>query len=293
MVLCEADGLAFLDPVRTPEEYDAYYRGGYYGGRLHGIADVAAAREKLRRKGSKARFAGVVAFLRDGLKPSSRVLEIGAGFGNLLSAIRDATGATVAGIEPSEIAAAVARDEYGVEVRPVGVEVFLASGAAERYDLVILHHVLEHLLDPAAALRALTGFLAPGGRLYVAVPNLLDIREAPDDFFRTPHPWNFTPHALMRLLEETGWTVTAFRPQAAPKTGMELLATPAGAAKAMIPFGEEGRDAGVTLRYLHRVDRRYRALAAAKRFVERLVPKRLTDAFGMRLRRLVARLRAR
>jgi 2-polyprenyl-3-methyl-5-hydroxy-6-metoxy-1,4-benzoquinol methylase len=41
----------------------------------------------------------------------------------------------------------------------------------ERYDNVVLGHVLEHVDDPVAILRSVRGWLAPGGRVLAAVPN--------------------------------------------------------------------------------------------------------------------------
>ena len=41
----------------------------------------------------------------------------------------------------------------------------------ERYDLVVLDNVLEHIPQPVALLRKLRGALAPGGRLWIQVPN--------------------------------------------------------------------------------------------------------------------------
>ncbi|MNT33906.1 bifunctional 3-demethylubiquinone-9 3-methyltransferase/ 2-octaprenyl-6-hydroxy phenol methylase [compost metagenome] len=43
---------------------------------------------------------------------------------------------------------------------------------AERFDVVTMNHVLEHLHDPAAALRKAYDLLQPGGLLWLATPNL-------------------------------------------------------------------------------------------------------------------------
>ncbi len=41
----------------------------------------------------------------------------------------------------------------------------------DRYDAIFFSHVLEHVIDPVVALRALGALLTPTGRLFVAVPN--------------------------------------------------------------------------------------------------------------------------
>ena len=40
-----------------------------------------------------------------------------------------------------------------------------------QFDNIFLVHTLEHLDDPVAVLRQISGWLAPGGRLFVATPN--------------------------------------------------------------------------------------------------------------------------
>ena len=47
-----------------------------------------------------------------------------------------------------------------------------ALNPAARFDLIVLHHVLEHLPDPMQTLRDCARHLAPQGRLVLEVPNL-------------------------------------------------------------------------------------------------------------------------
>ena len=63
----------------------------------------------------------------------------------------------------------------------------------QRFDLITLNHVLEHLVEPVAILRALRGLLRPGGRLIVRVPSFLELHS---EFVIGDHVSLFTTHTL-------------------------------------------------------------------------------------------------
>lgn len=62
------------------------------------------------------------------------------------------------------------RRRLGDRARTV-CSLFEAFETADRYDSIFLVHVLEHLQDPVAILRKAKSLLAPGGRLFLVVPN--------------------------------------------------------------------------------------------------------------------------
>lgn len=69
------------------------------------------------------------------------------------------------------------------------------------YDSVLCTTVLEHLEDPAAALREALRVLRPGGYALYTTPFFWHLHEAPRDFFR------YSPFGLRHLFETTGWEV--------------------------------------------------------------------------------------
>jgi 2-polyprenyl-3-methyl-5-hydroxy-6-metoxy-1,4-benzoquinol methylase len=104
------------------------------------------------------------------LRPESRVLEIGCASGALTEHIQ-ALGCTVVGVERDPEAAEEARSFCertlvgDIEVMPLDLE-------ASSFDFLLLIDVLEHLVDPKAALRRLLPFVRPSGRVVVALPNV-------------------------------------------------------------------------------------------------------------------------
>lgn len=66
-------------------------------------------------------------------------------------------------------AARVARESTGLPVHEAGAESLPLSLGP--FDLIVLMHVLEHLADPAAALKRIAPLLAPDGCLVVIYPN--------------------------------------------------------------------------------------------------------------------------
>jgi SAM-dependent methyltransferase len=78
------------------------------------------------------------------------------------------------------------------------------------FDLVIAHHVLEHLLDPAAVLRQLHAATRTGGFAFVSVPSADTLPEHGDLHYvcNPVHMNGFTGLSLANLLRQTGWDVT-------------------------------------------------------------------------------------
>lgn len=96
------------------------------------------------------------------------ILEIGCAAGGTLALLRK-KGAIVSGIEISEEACSVAKEQFGLDLirRPLE-EVSLPVNA---YDMILMFDVLEHLQKPSYGLDQIYGSLVMGGYLAVTVPN--------------------------------------------------------------------------------------------------------------------------
>ena len=96
-----------------------------------------------------------------------RLLDIGCGMGGyLLAGAR--MGLDVQGVEPSASHGKAAVDLFGLNV----IEGYYKRDMfVEKFDIIILSHVIEHIYKPAEFLRDVVDALAPQGKLLVITPN--------------------------------------------------------------------------------------------------------------------------
>jgi SAM-dependent methyltransferase len=74
------------------------------------------------------------------------------------------------------------------------------------FDAALNIVTLEHLQEPALALREIARVLRPGGRLLLVVPHEWEVHQSPHDYFR------YTCHGVRFLLEQAGLTVLELEP---------------------------------------------------------------------------------
>ena len=127
---------------------------------------------------------------------SDRIFEFGVGSGLNLASL---TCAVRRGFDVNASSTEVA-NQSRVEIVPS------LDAAGGPYDVVICHHVLEHLLAPAECLVRLRNLLRPGGKLLLYVP----YEEQPRyrryiESDRNHHFFSWTPHTLGNLVLECGF----------------------------------------------------------------------------------------
>ena len=195
IVQCRVCGFGVTEPL--PASLDRYYPTRYR--RFSALAARALHGLYLRR---------VDGWLRR-LPPTGLALEVGAGTGWMLRALRE-RGWRALGNERSLEAALAARAAAGV---PIFVGDLGAVRPAPALDLVIMFHVLEHLADPLAELRAVARRLRPGGALVLGLPNIASwqARLAGRHWMHLDvprHLCHFTPDSIERALAVSGYRMT-------------------------------------------------------------------------------------
>ncbi|MDP6977479.1 MAG: class I SAM-dependent methyltransferase [Myxococcota bacterium] len=98
-----------------------------------------------------------------------RLLDFGCGDGAFLEHMRS-LGWSITGVELDPRAAQAARETLDADVVHPSIEAALDANP-EGFDAITLSHVIEHLLDPVATLRACGNALRGGGTLVITTPN--------------------------------------------------------------------------------------------------------------------------
>ena len=147
-IRCPACGAATTDPWPDDDALRAAY-GDWYrpesGRRFTVLGDALLSR-------TRAAMAGRI----DEIAPDGPILDVGAGEGVLIDALR-ARGREVMGLEP---------DPRHPDIVDRSIHEVEGEWAA-----VVFWHSLEHLPHPGAAIREASRLLIPGGVVVVAVPN--------------------------------------------------------------------------------------------------------------------------
>jgi SAM-dependent methyltransferase len=204
-VACRQCGLVYASPRLDRVALDAFYRNRVYPQYLG--PDGRFTERLIESSVKQARETFQYFIDREALDLSgARVLEIGCGLGDFLALARN-SGAHVLGVEMDGLYADFAERERGLTIIRDHIE---RQTFDERFDVVAMFHVLEHLEDPNKLLEAVRTLLTPGGRLLIEVPNLMGPwRIPPGEFFRVEHLSNFSPLTLQQLLRRAGFAVIA------------------------------------------------------------------------------------
>jgi SAM-dependent methyltransferase len=146
-------------PYFAKETLDKMYSTGYF-------QDYTPAWHRIRNVDNpKRRFRRAQAALG---RPVGRYLEVGAGQGYGLEAALK-MGWEVHGQDFSAEFVAQVRQRLGLDL--LSGLLNKESFPAGHFDFIYMDSVLEHVADPLAFMDILKGYLAPGGVLYVVMPN--------------------------------------------------------------------------------------------------------------------------
>ena len=204
-VRCASCGHVWLNPRPAVAELGTIYPPTYYAYNYEEEINALAVRGKQAL--DRRKFAGILKALD---RPPASYLDVGCGDGRFLR-LMESRGV------PRDANYGIELDERVVEpLREAGYRAWcgrvedceaIPDGAI---DLATMFHVIEHVDDPAAVVRRIGRWLAPGGLFAVETPNFdsADQRLFANGHwggYHIPRHWNlFTPATLERLLRDAG-----------------------------------------------------------------------------------------
>jgi 2-polyprenyl-3-methyl-5-hydroxy-6-metoxy-1,4-benzoquinol methylase len=194
IVRCAACGMVSARPAISAEEIAGAYEQ---------VVDEEYLSEEA---GRRELFEWVLERIAGFVGPGNRLMEVGANVGVLLDTARD-RGWRARGVEPSRWAVEMGRDRFGVDLVQGTAETLEAEPGS--VDAVVMLDVLEHLVDPVAALRGLRPALAEEGLLALSTVNVASLharlRQGAWPWFIRPHLHYFTPETLDATLAAAGF----------------------------------------------------------------------------------------
>lgn len=204
--VCHA--LVLIDP---PADFSPYYGGGYYSFRGDYDAEFSslevreqrgkAVRDLLRLPAGKARrlpwidsWRPLWSMRRLDLNESARILDVGCGAGRLLYLLNLAGFRRLKGVD--QYIDAPRRYDNGVEI---------AAGTLGQvtgeFDLIMMHHLFEHVGDPIELLSQARARLAPHGTILLRTPmaDSLAARHYGSDWVQLDAPRHVVVHTRRSL----------------------------------------------------------------------------------------------
>jgi SAM-dependent methyltransferase len=152
----------FQNPQPSVEGLDFYYRDTYdgLGAKSTEVGFSMATRDYKRRAKTLLPYA----------KPETW-LDIGTGYGHFCKAAKQIWPETsFSGLDQGN-GVQKALDRGWIDKAHQGFFTEIADKLAGRYDVLSMHHYLEHTLDPIEEIRAAAQVLDPGGYLQIEVPD--------------------------------------------------------------------------------------------------------------------------
>lgn len=161
LTACGKCGFVFYDTKSTKADFNDFYQNHYF---IH--AYYSTSNDYQFDGQCYSQTASL--FKEHGLSSSSRLYDVGCGQGQLIRLLRISGFTNIAGVE---ICA-----DYVNELNSEGIEAHLGSAyklpiKEGEADLLIYKHIFEHFYEVHSAVKEACNSLAPGGLLFVAVPD--------------------------------------------------------------------------------------------------------------------------
>lgn len=195
LVQCQRCLFIYADTHVTQQQLDVYYK------ELSKYEDKNIGTGGGYSKNDKERLLKTAEFIASQLTDkNARIIDLGCANGGLLKELKMLGFNNLVGLDPSSTCVEITKNEVGCEAHQMSL--FSIDESLGKFDLVILSHVLEHLLDLTSTIERLNYLLNEGSLLYVECPNASNYNKvihAPLQEFNTEHINHFTEVSFENL----------------------------------------------------------------------------------------------
>ena len=198
VVVCANCGFVFNDSPATQEDYNRHYSGNsiYESTNLKGLGGII----------DNNKFEEIFERINPFLSKNISIVDIGCAQGGMLNVLKEKGYSNLHGMDLSSANLEKLKKQG---IIPWNNSICDVNNIEQKFDFVILSHILEHVCDLNIAVCNLKKILNNNGCVYIEVPNANKYAEyypeAPFHFFNIEHINHFDLNSLANLVEPRGF----------------------------------------------------------------------------------------
>lgn len=192
---CPNCGFVYADSPAAQEEYDRYYADHSK------YEDPTVATGGGASNEDRQRLELLADRITHQTSPTERILDIGCANGGLLAALQNRGYDSLFGVDAAQACVDQVR-KLGITAYRLSLSRLMDIQCADLFDVIVLSHVMEHVVDLYSTMKSIVSMLAPGGRVYMETPDASRYKDfpfIPYYFFDSEHINHFNISSLTKL----------------------------------------------------------------------------------------------
>lgn len=206
MVCCNKCGCVYVDLKATQNQFNKYYNSPF--------AKTISYYKNFGIDETNEYFANIHSIFQEYVNFDSKILDLGSGVGEFSKYLLDLGYKNVVSVDPSEYCK---NESKNIGLNTLSLDTFNIKKdfGNEKFDLIILSHVLEHILDFKTAIENAKFLLKENGILYIEVPDAKRYSDVdfPSYFFFTyEHLSHYTEETFINIANSYGFDLLKVKP---------------------------------------------------------------------------------
>lgn len=202
IIKCKNCNHVQLDPIFTLEEYDQFYDKNLQSKNIGLDLNISNIKNRVHYDVTRR-----IKLINSFAPKNCKILEIGPGPGILLKELK-LKGFDVCGFEISTEQRKLSKKHTDVKILDVDLRTNIPK--IEKFDLICMFQVLEHIDEPIRFLNNVKKLLKNNGTLIIEVPNLNDFvlksnQKYAEWYWQKAHNQYFTPDSLEKTIKSAGF----------------------------------------------------------------------------------------